>query len=164
MNLIRTARLWRNSIWVYFPAGQPAELFSNRTIFAYTDNIRDQFILRKSLEQSVIKIIKPTMDLKLWHSRLVHLSYRNVIANTKRVKGKKGVQGPIPKKLFKPCMAGHQELKISRTPMPKAVEFLGRLYVDIEGPLPVTFLGFRYFFSIKDDAWSMFFVLLMKTK
>ena len=74
------------------------------------------------------------------------------------------VQGPIPTELCESCMAGHQKLEISRTVMPKAAEFLGRLHVDIEGPLLVIFSGFRYFLSIKDDAWSMFFVLTMKTK
>ena len=164
VNLISTTRLWRNGIGVYFPAGRPAELSFNGTIFAYADNVRDQFILRQSKEQSVFKITKPTTDLKIWHSRLVHLSYRNVVANAKKVIGMEGVQGPIPTELCESCMAGHQKLEISRTPMPKAAEFLGRLHVDIEGPLPVTFLGFQYFLSIKDDAWGMFFVLPMKTK
>ena len=152
VNLISTTRLWRNGIGVYFPAGRPAELSFNGTIFAYADNVRDQFILRQSKEQSVFKITKPTTDLKIWHSRLVHLSYRNVVANAKKVIGMEGVQGPIPMELCESCMAGHQKLEISRTPMPKAAEFLGRLHVDIEGPLPVTFSGFRYFLSIKDDA------------
>ena len=76
----------------------------------------------------------------------------------------KGVKGPVPTELYESCMAGHQELEISRTPMPKATKFLGRLHVDIEGPLLVTFSGFRYFLSIKDDAWGRFFVLPMKTK
>ena len=43
VNFISTTRLWHNGIGVYFPA---AELFFNGTIFAYTDNVRDQFILR----------------------------------------------------------------------------------------------------------------------
>lgn len=46
----------------------------------------------------------------------------------------------------------------------KANKFLRKLHVNIEGPLPVTFLEFRYFLSIKDNAWEMFYVLLMKTK
>ena len=70
------------------------------------------------------------------------MSYRNVVANAKKVIGMEGVQGPIPTELYEPCMAGHQELEILRMPMPKAAEFLRRLHVDIEGPLPVTFLGF----------------------
>ena len=41
VNLISTTRLWRNGIGVYFPAGRPAELSFNGTIFAYADNVRD---------------------------------------------------------------------------------------------------------------------------
>lgn len=55
------------------------------------------------------------------------------------------VKGPIPTELCKSCMAGHQELKISRMPMPKVIGFMGRLHVDIEGPLPVTCSGFDIF-------------------
>ena len=46
VNLISTIRLWRNCIGVYFPAGQPAKLSFNGTIFAYANNVRDQFILQ----------------------------------------------------------------------------------------------------------------------
>lgn len=49
-------------------------------------------------------------------------------------------------------MAGYQELKILQMLMLKATEFLERLHVDIEEPLSVTFLEFRYFFSIKNNA------------
>lgn len=164
VNLIHTAKLWRNGIGVYFLPGQPAELSFNGKIFAYADNVRDQFILRQSQEQSIFKISKPTMDLKIWHSRLVHLSCQNMVANAKTIMGMEGVKGPIPTELCESCMAGHQELEISRMPMPKATEFLRRLHVNIEGPLLVTFSGFRYFISFKDDAWEMFFMLRMKTK
>ena len=61
-------------------------------------------------------------------------------------------------------MAGYQKLEISRMPILKVVEFLGRFYVDIQKPLPVTFLGFWYFLSIKNDAWDIFFMLLIKNK
>lgn len=87
-----------------------------------------------------------------------------MVANAKKVMEMEGVKGPIPTELCESCMAGHQELEISRRLIPKATEFLGRLHVDIEGSLPVTFSGFRYFLSIKDDAWGMFFILPMKTK
>ena len=87
-----------------------------------------------------------------------------MVANTKKVTSIEGVYRPILLELCEPCMAGHQKLEISQTPMPKAAEFLKRLYVDIKRPLPVTFSGFWYFLSIKDDAWGMFYVLPMKTK
>ena len=164
VNLISTAKLWRNGIGVYFPPGQPAELSFNGKIFAYADNVRDQFILRQSQEQLVFKITKPTINLKIWHSRLVYLSYQNVVANTKKVTGIERVHGPIPLELCESCMAGHQELEILQTPMSKVAEILKRLHVDIKRLLPVTFSGFWYFLSIKNDAQDMFFVLPIKTK
>lgn len=45
VNFISTTMLWRNDIGVYFPASQYAELFFNGIIFAYADNMRNQFIL-----------------------------------------------------------------------------------------------------------------------
>lgn len=63
-----------------------------------------------------------------------------------------GVKRSIPTKLCKSYMAGYQELKILQMLMLKATVFLERLHVDIEEPLSVTFLGFRYFFFIKNNA------------
>ncbi len=91
VNLISTARLWRNRIRFYFPAGQLTEFSFNGTTFAYSGNVKDQFILNQSTQQSVFRIAKPTTDLKVLHSWLVHLSYRNVVANAKKVTGIEGV-------------------------------------------------------------------------
>lgn len=74
------------------------------------------------------------------------------------------VQSPIPTELCGSYMGGYWELEILQMLMPKLVEFLRRLHVDIKEPLPVTLSGFRDFFSVKDDAWSIFFVLPIKTK
>lgn len=65
-----------------------------------------------------------------------------MVTNAKKVIGMEGVQGPIPIELCEPCIVGHQELEISQIPMLKAAEFLGRLYVNIEGLLPVSFSDF----------------------
>ena len=65
-----------------------------------------------------------------------------MVAKAKKAMGMEGVKEPIPTELCESCMAGRQELEILRIPMAKATKFLGRLHVDIEGPLPVTFSGF----------------------
>lgn len=75
VNLISTVRLWRNKIGVYFFTSQLAKLFFNRTIFIYTDNIKDQFILYYSIEELAFKIVKPTTNLKIWYSWLIYLNY-----------------------------------------------------------------------------------------
>ena len=48
VNFISIAKLWHNGIGVYFPLGWPAKLSFNGKIFAYIDNVKDQFILRQS--------------------------------------------------------------------------------------------------------------------
>lgn len=75
-----------------------------------------------------------------------------MVANIKEVMRIEGVKKPIPTKLCKSCMAGYQKLKILQMLMLKVTKFLERLHVNIEEPLSVTFLGFRYFFSIKNNA------------
>lgn len=87
-----------------------------------------------------------------------------MVTNMKKVTGIERMQRPISMELCELCIADHQKFEICRTPMPKATEFLVRLHVDIEGPLPVTFSSFRYFLSIKTDAWGIFFIMLMKIK
>ncbi len=74
-----------------------------------------------------------------------------MIANAKKVICIEKLQGPIPTELFKLWMAGHQNLEILRTLMPKVAKFLERIHMDIERLLPVLFLNFWFFFSIGDN-------------
>lgn len=87
-----------------------------------------------------------------------------MVANIKKIIGIEEIQRPIPMELCKACIAGHQELEILQTLILKVAKFLGKLYIDIEALLLVTFLGFQYFFSIIYDVWSMFFMILIKIK
>lgn len=87
-----------------------------------------------------------------------------MVANAKKIIAMERVQGPTPAQLYGLYMASHQELEILQMLMPKIAKFLERLYIDIEGPLLVIFLDFQYFLSIKDNAWDMFSILLIKTK
>ena len=87
-----------------------------------------------------------------------------MVAKAKKVMEMQRVKRPIPPELCKSYMASHQELKILQMPMPKATKFMEKLHVDIKRPLPEIFSRFRYFLSIKDDTWGMFFVLPVKIK
>lgn len=161
---INTARLWHNKISLYFFIGQLVELFFNKTIFAYIDNVKNLFILYKSTKKSIFRIEKPTTDLKIQYNRLVYLSYQNVVANAKEIRGMQELKEPILIELYEPCMAGYQKLKILQTSMSKVTKFLERLNIDIERLLLIIFLGFQYFFFIIDDTWNMFFILPIKIK
>lgn len=41
VNFISIIKLWHSSIGVYFPANQPTNLFFNKIIFTYTDNMKN---------------------------------------------------------------------------------------------------------------------------
>ena len=114
--------------------------------------------------QPYFKVSKKTIDIEIWHRRLVYLGYCNVVANAKKVAGIEGVHGPFPEELYRPCLRGKQQLEPTRHPMSKATEFLNEVHVDIGGLLPLTFRGYRFFLLIKDDASGIFFVYVLKTK
>ena len=65
-----------------------------------------------------------------------------MVANAKKVIGIEEMQKLILIKLCKSDMAGYQKLEILQMPRTKIAQFLKRLYVDIEKPLPVTFSSF----------------------
>ena len=48
--------------------------------------------------------------------------------------------------------------------MLKATAFLDRIHVDIGDLLPATFRSNRYFLLIKNDAFDMFFIYVIRTK
>ena len=74
------------------------------------------------------------------------------------------VRRSVPENACEPCMKAKQQRKFSRQSQSKADTFLERIHVDIQGPLPATFRGKRYFLLIKDDVSGMFFVYTMRTK
>ena len=103
-------------------------------------------------EAYIFAFAKPTADLEVWHRRLVHTSYRNVLANAKKVIGMENVTGPIPETVCEPCMAGRSQQERSRVPMTKATEFIWKINVDIGTGLPTTFRGNRHFVLLKCDV------------
>ena len=115
-------------------------------------------------ESHIFAFAKPTSDLDIWHRRLVHLSYRNVIATSSNVKGMEKVKGPVPDKICEPCMKGRQQTEISRVPMSRPSVFLEKISVDIGGPLPTTARGNRIFILMKDYATGLMFWYSCKFK
>ena len=63
-------------------------------------------------------------DLKVWHRRLIHSSYRNVLVNAKKVIDMKNVIGLISETVCESCMAGRSQQERSRVLMTKAIEFI----------------------------------------
>ena len=189
VSLISTACLWRKGISITYPAGYAANLYNKESLFGYADYHQGLFILRshqvllnkvitclpltpsahtsiENLEsEAFINVFrKPTSSLEVWHRRLAHSSYRNVIANAKKVKGMDGVKGPTPDHLCEPCMKGRQQKEPSRVPMTKPKRFLEGISVDIGGPLPTTWRGNKIFVLLKCEATGMLFWYACKHK
>lgn len=182
VNLISVAAFGDKGIGCYFPAGRPAYLYKGQHV-AFTDNVKQQYLLRTETSKAMglrevkgpaqiqweedshhtFKMAKETTNIEIWHRRFAHLGYRNVLSNVKKVIGME-VKGPIPEEACEPCLKVKQYSETSRRPMSKATAFLDRIHVDIGGPLPATFRSNRYFLLIKDDAFGMFFVYIMRTK
>jgi len=74
------------------------------------------------------------------------------------------IKESISKKICESCLKAKQQLESSRRSMSKAIAFLDRIHVDIEGSLLATFRSNRYFLLIKNDVFNMFFVYVIRTK
>ena len=48
--------------------------------------------------------------------------------------------------------------------MKKAIEFLKKIHINIEEFLSITFKNNKYFLLIKDKAFKMFFIYMIKIK
>ena len=101
---------------------------------------------------SIFAFSKSTIDIKIWHRRLVHLEYRNVMINSKKVISMKSIKGSASNELCEPCLASHQQAERSRISRIKVKKFLERINVDIEIDLSTTSRDNKVFVLIKDDA------------
>ena len=172
VNLISTSRLWHKRIIVSFSSMKLASLRYDSQLVAHADNVNDQFLLRNEVvlamhmnnSQSCFKMSKKTTHIEIWHRRLVHLRYRNVVANAKKVANMKEVHDSFSKKLCETCLKAKQQSESTRHLMSKTTEFLNEIHVNIEDSLFLTFRDHRFFLLIKNDVFDMFFVYVLKTK
>ena len=143
VNLIVTSRLWHKGFDVLYPTDHSCKIcLPSGQLVANADMVNNQWVLRttdsKAInavtstpapatpveEAYIFAFAKPTTDVKVWHRRLVHASYRNVLANAKKVIDMENVTDPIPETVCEPCMAGRSQQERSRVPMTKTTEFI----------------------------------------
>lgn len=125
VNLINVVALGDKGSGCYFPPGRPAYLDYDGQHVAFADNVKQQYLLRfessKAIglreakepaqakiqweedSQHTFKVAKKTIDIEIWHRRFVHLGYRNVLSNAKKVVGME-VTGPVPEEACEPCL------------------------------------------------------------
>ena len=171
-NLLSTVPLAMKGVEVFLRRTDvPTQLIHENKIHGLADVINRQYVLRiKNPEimqtnfantKPVVNAIKPTIEI--WHQRMGHLGYRNILKLPKIAEGIK-VKGPVPEEICGPCMKGRQQRKPSRTPMPRASKFLEEVHSDLGGPYPASRNGLQYYISFKDDATGTYHVYPMKLK
>ena len=57
-----------------------------------------------------------------------------------------------PDKIYNGYIIGRQEVKISRVLVPRAKEYLEKVYINLIGLLDQLFIGYRYIISLKNNT------------
>ena len=68
------------------------------------------------------------------------------------------------KKTYKSYLKTKQQLEFFKHFMSKAIALFDRVYINIKELLSITFRNNRYFLLIKNNAFNMFFIYVIKTK
>jgi hypothetical protein len=115
---------------------------------------------------SLVKDLDQQSDsLKLWHHRLGHLNYQDVIRLSKTAEGIDLSEHTIPVEVCPGCSFG----KMCRTPFPprsnRATKPLEIIHSDICGPMQVSSRsGKRYFITFIDDHTNFTMAFLLRSK
>ena len=73
---------------------------------------KGQLINKMSCDQA-FKITKKIIDIKIWHRRLMHLNYNNVLFNSKQMINMK-MKESISENVCESCMKAKQQRKFSK--------------------------------------------------
>ena len=141
-NLYSTSRLCRRGWDILMKHTGQAVLSHNNEVVGFADEIKGEYVMQfigDTPHLQLNALAKPTKDIKVWHGRVAHLGYRNLIRMKNYVLGMDEVSGPAPEDICGWCMMGRQQVEISRKPMTKSTRFLDLLHFDLEGLLPTTF-------------------------
>ena len=125
MNLIVISRFWHKDLDVLYLTDQSCKIYLfNDQLMTNANMINNQWILRtidfKVINAMTITAVatsaifveevyifafaKLTADLKVWHRRLIHISYRNVLINAKKIIDMKNVIDLISETICESCM------------------------------------------------------------
>lgn len=164
-NLLGTVPLGKNGISVLLkPEGEPSELQKVGACFGYADLIGNQYVLRaQAIEKDAVQACVIVTPAQL-HQRMGHLNWASVNEVPKFSTGIELQGKSKPAEVCGPCMKGHQRLKISHSPMPKATRPLQFIHSDLGGPYPMTRGRNRYYISFLDDFTGCTWTYLLKHK
>ena len=185
MNLIVISRLWHKDFDVLYSTDQSCKicLFSDQ-LMTNANMINNQWILRTTdfkvinaititavvtsvifvKEIYIFAFAKLIIDVKVWHRRLIHVSYRNVLINAEKIIDMKNVIDFISETICESCMTGRSQQEQSRVLMTKVTEFIWKINVDIDIGLSIIFRDYRHFMLLKCDVIEFMWFYFCKYK
>ena len=189
INLINIVCFWCKDISIIYSIEYAVNLYNKKSLFGYVNYHQKLFILwshqmllnkvitcfflifsaHTNIENLELKTFinvfrKPTSSLEVWHRRLVHSSYKNVIVNAKKIKNMNGVKSFTLDHFCELCMKSRQQKEFFRISMTKPKRFLKGINVDIENFLLIIWRGNKIFVLLKCEATDMFFWYVYKHK
>ena len=115
-------------------------------------------------EVYIFAFAKFITDVKVWHRRLIHANYKNVLINAKKVIDMKNVIDFISETICESCMTDRSQQERSRVLITKVIEFIWKINVDIDTDLSIIFRDYRHFVLLKCDVIEFMWFYLCKHK
>ncbi len=165
-NLISTRSLWQGGIEVLLRTTENAsQLLYDGEVIGLADLKDEQYILRANSHPAVQTMFtsSKTTSFSIWHERLGHLSYTQMIKLLELATGL-SFSGSPPTGICGPCMKAKHKKKVNRTTRTQATEFLSIVSSDVGGLFPPTIYGEIFYSLFQDDATGAICVYLMKSK
>ena len=101
----------------------------------FIENISTSFSM---ILQNIFVFVKSTNDLQIWHRRLAHFEYQNVIKNVNKMKSMNEIHNSSSNMFCEFCMKKRQQVEISKISQIKTKKFFTKIHVDIENSLFTT--------------------------
>lgn len=134
-------------------------------VICYSDETQNDYVMQfLDLMPKLHTLIKLTQNLSIWHGRVDHLRYKDLLRMAKYIVDVKDVSGPTPNEIFGWWMMGCQQQEICRIILTKSTVFLDLLHFELEKPLPRTFWRYRYCLLINNNATVLMFFKLLHWK
>ena len=112
----------------------------------------------------IFAFAKLIRDLKVWHCRLIHFNYKNVLVNAKKIINMKNVINFISKTICESCITDRSQQEWSHVFMTKIIEFIWKINVDIDIILLIIFRGNHHFVLLKCNVIEFMWFYLCKRK
>ena len=180
VNLINTSSLHHRNFNFTYSIKNLCNIFNENHFVDQIDMINNVYILQTLMQanvlienvststsmilQNIFAFVKSTNDLQIWHRRLAHFEYQNVIKNVNKMKNMNEIHDSSSNMFCDFCMKERQQIEIFKVSQTKTKRFLTKIHIDIEDSLLITWRDNKIFVLIKCDDTKMLFFYVCKQK